>query len=149
MRIGQFRQCAFVRVILFTAIVVVFGAVRGWGQELGGAGTIQGTVKDPTGAPMTAVSVEISNPVTGFKRSGTTDAAGRFVFRNLPPNGYHLSVTAQGFAPYQKDVDVRSAVPLELTVPLALAGTALMAGIFGLFALRVLRSRVASGSARS
>jgi hypothetical protein len=131
MRIGQFRRCAFVRVILFIAIVVVFGAVRGWGQELGGAGTIQGTVNDPTGAPMTAVSVEITNPVTGFRRSGTTDAAGRFVFRNLPPNGYHLSVTAQGFAPYQKDVDVRSAVPIELTVPLALAGTTASVEVVG------------------
>jgi hypothetical protein len=131
MRIGQFRRCAFVRVILFTAIVVVFGAVRGWGQELGGAGTIQGTVNDPTGAPMTAVSVEITNPVTGFRRSGTTDTAGRFVFRNLPPNGYHLSVTAQGFAPYQHDVDVRSAVPIELTVPLALAGTTASVEVVG------------------
>ena len=36
-------------------------------QELGGAGTIQGTVKDPTGAVMQAVRVDISNPVSGFR----------------------------------------------------------------------------------
>ncbi len=35
-------------------------------QELGGAGTIQGTVKDPTGAGMAAVTVDLSNPVTGL-----------------------------------------------------------------------------------
>jgi hypothetical protein len=38
-------------------------------QGLGGAGTVQGTVKDPTGGVMQAVQVRISNPVT---RSGWT-----------------------------------------------------------------------------
>ena len=31
-------------------------------QELGGAGTLQGTVKDPTGGVMTAVTVNLSQP---------------------------------------------------------------------------------------
>ena len=43
--------------------------------------------------------VEISNPVTGFRRTTTTDASGKFVFSNLPPNPYHISVAAQGFEP--------------------------------------------------
>ena len=30
-------------------------------QELGGAGTLQGTVKDPTGGVMTAVTVNLSS----------------------------------------------------------------------------------------
>src|ERR1700682_3055955 len=91
-------------------------------QGLGGAGTVQGTVKDPTGGVMVAVTVDISNPVTGFKRSVTTDAAGKFVFRNLAPNPYHLEVTAQGFDPLKRDVDVRSAVPIDLDLSLTLAG---------------------------
>src|SRR4029453_7207937 len=115
---GQFRQHAIARMAVFAALVV-FGASSGFSQELGGAGTVQGTVKDPTGGVMAAVTVELSNPVTGLRRSATTDAAGRFVFRNLPPNPYHVSIAAQGFAPYSRDVDVRSAVPIELEVPLA------------------------------
>src|SRR6202163_318712 len=91
-------------------------------QGLGGAGTVQGTVKDPTGGVMVAVTVDISNPVTGFKRSATTDAAGKFVFRNLAPNPYHLEVTAQGFDSLKRDVDVRSAVPIDLDLSLTLAG---------------------------
>src|ERR671937_1381476 len=66
-------------------------------QELGGAGTIQGTVKDPTGGVMQAVEVKISNPVSGFARTATTDPAGHYVFNNLPPNPYHLTIQAQGF----------------------------------------------------
>jgi hypothetical protein len=55
-------------------------------QGLGGAGTVQGTVKDPTGGVMQAAQVKISNPVTGFARIATTDAAGKYVFNNLPPS---------------------------------------------------------------
>jgi len=89
-------------------------------QELGGAGTVQGLVKDPTGGVMVAVTVELSNPVTGFKRSSVTDTAGKFVFRNLPPNVYHVAVEAQGFQPLEKDVTVRTAVPIDLDLTLAL-----------------------------
>src|SRR6266699_474035 len=55
-------------------------------QGLGGAGTVQGTVKDPTGGVMQAVEVRISNKVSGFTRSTSTDAAGKYTFSNLPPN---------------------------------------------------------------
>jgi hypothetical protein len=93
-------------------------------QELGGAGTVQGSVKDPTGGAMVSVSVMLSNPVTGLKRTATTDSMGRFVFRNLPPNPYHISVSTQGFRDLEQDVDVRSAVPIDLDLKLALAGAA-------------------------
>src|SRR5438309_9110647 len=79
-----------------------------------GAGTIQGTVKDPTGGVMQSVEVKITNPVTGFMRTATTDAMGRYSFSNLAPNPYHVSVEAQGFQPLARDVDVRTGVPIML-----------------------------------
>src|ERR1700731_849037 len=100
-------------------------------QGLGGAGTVQGTVKDPTGGVMVAVTVDISNPVTGFKRSATTDAAGKFVFGNLAPNPYRLEGTAQGFNPLTRAVDVRSAVPVDLDLSLQLAGTTASVEVVG------------------
>ncbi len=127
---GDFRQRTFARVVFFMTLAVL-GASAGWSQELGGAGTVQGMVRDPTGAAMTAVTVELSNPVTGLRRSATTDSGGRFVFRNLPPNPYHVSIVAQGFALYSADVDVRSAVPIELDVPLSLAGTTATVDVVG------------------
>ena len=91
-------------------------------QGLGGAGTVQGAVKDPTGGVMQAVEVTISNPVSGFTRTATTDAAGRYMFSNLPPNPYHIAVDAQGFQTLERDVDVRTGVPITLDLTLALAG---------------------------
>jgi carboxypeptidase family protein len=91
-------------------------------QGLGGAGTVQGTVKDPTGGVMQAVQVRISNPVTGFSRTVTTDTTGRYVFSNLPPNPYHIIVDVQGFQTMERDVDVRTGVPITMDLTLALAG---------------------------
>ena len=80
---------------------------------------------------MVAVTVDISNAVSGFKRSTTTDSAGQFSFRNLPPNPYHLEIDAQGFAPMGRDVEVRSAVPIDLPITLALAGETTSVDVVG------------------
>src|ERR1700682_1303081 len=104
--------------VLLSLCSMAFAPASARAQGLGGAGTVQGTVKDPTGGVMVSVVVDLSNPVTGFKRSATTDEAGQFVFRNLPPNPYHLAISAQGFAPMGRDVDVRSAVPIDLPITL-------------------------------
>lgn len=121
MQTGSLRER--IRVAIAIAAMAVASVTAAPAQELGGAGTVQGTVKDPTGSPMAAVSVDVSNPVSGFKRSTTTDTAGKFVFRNLPPNNYHVQVTAQGFATFATDVTVRSPVPIDVAVALALANT--------------------------
>jgi len=71
---------------------------------------------------MQAVQVRISNPVTGYSRTATTDAAGKYVFSNLPPNPYHLTVEAQGFQTLERDVDVRTGVPITVNLTLAVAG---------------------------
>lgn len=110
--------------------LVTFAASIG-AQGLGGAGTVQGTVKDPTGGVMQAVPVRISNPVSGFSRTTTTDASGKYVFSNLSPNPYHLTVEAQGFQTLDRDVDVRTGVPITVDLTLALAGATTTVSVVG------------------
>jgi hypothetical protein len=98
-------------------------AVGASAQGLGGAGAIQGTVKDQTGAVVPGVTVQISNAVTSFKRSAVTDSAGAFAFTSVPKNPYHVSASISGFTPFEKDVEVRGAVPVILDVALTLAST--------------------------
>ena len=100
-------------------------------QGLGGAGTVQGTVKDPTGGVMASVTVTISNAVTGYTRSTTTDSAGKFTFRNLSPNNYHVAVTADGFQPGAKDIDVRTGVPITVELTLQLTGATAQVSVVG------------------
>jgi hypothetical protein len=127
------RRCVNLGSIALQVVVAVcvlgLGAARG--QELGGAGTVQGTVKDPTGGVMQSVEVSIGNPVSGFSRTTTTDAMGKYVFRNLAPNPYHISVMAQGFQTLERDVNVRTSVPIDVDLTLALAGTATSVDVVG------------------
>ena len=112
-------------------ICVGLSAAPTLAQGLGGAGTIQGTVKDPTGGVMQAVEVRISNPVSGFARTSTTDAAGKYMFGNLPPNTYHITVEVQGFQTLERDVNVRTAVPITVDLALALAGATSTVDVVG------------------
>src|SRR6266581_2408588 len=86
--------------------------------QLGNAGSIEGVVKDASGAVIAGAKVEISFPVTGYQRQTTTGSDGSFHFANVPFNPYHLTVTAEGFASYSQDVDVRSTVPTNLQISL-------------------------------
>src|SRR6202167_3815810 len=74
------------------------------------AGSIAGTVTDPTGAVVPGASVSINNPVSQYARTAVTDQVGRYQFTNVPLNPYHLTVSATGFGLVSQDVDVRSSV---------------------------------------
>lgn len=93
------------------------------GQSLGNAGTIEGTVTDPSGAIVAGAKVDVQNRLTGYKKTATTDASGAFRFPNVPLNSYHLEVDAAGFNPFQLDVSVRSAVAVPVKALLTLAGS--------------------------
>ncbi len=84
------------------------------------SGTVHGSVLDPSGAVIAGTVVTIQNPVSHYVRSATTDAQGKFEFANVPYNNYHLTALAAGFQPATQDINVRSAVPMELTINLAL-----------------------------
>lgn len=92
-------------------------------QSLGNAGTIQGSVVDPTGAVVPNAEVTLQNPVTGYKQAVKTEHDGTFRLVNIPPNQYHLEIDASGFSSYTKDLAVRTTVPITLNASLAIAGS--------------------------
>ncbi len=105
-----------------TVLVIAIFALCYNAVAQGTSGTIQGVVKDQSGAVVAGAKVEISNPVSGFRRETTTGGAGDFRFANIPFNPYHLAVTAKSFAPYAQDVDVRAAVPMAVDIALTVGG---------------------------
>ncbi len=122
----MYRSSSFARSRWMLVWLLVSAATLGArpviAQELGSAGTVQGVVKDSSGGVMVAVTVNLSNPVSGFTRDATTDSAGKFVFRNLAPNTYHLVIVVDAFQKLSRDVDVRNSLPIDLgTLTLALA----------------------------
>jgi len=106
----------------FVALFILSLSVGAHAQS-GSSTSISGNVVDSSGAVVPNAAVEIHNPVSAFARSTTTNSAGNFSFPNVPFNPYHLSVTANGFAPFSQDVDVRSLVAVSLSIHLKVAGS--------------------------
>ena len=86
------------------------------------AGTVRGTVTDPSGAVIPGAKVHLINEVSGFDRTATTDATGQFVFANVPFNPYRITVSANGFAPLSQSFEIRSVVGSTLNLVLHIAG---------------------------
>ncbi len=61
------------------------------------AGSISGTVKDPTGAVVPGASVVATNEANKAQRRLTSDSSGFFNFASLPPAPYSLRVSLKGF----------------------------------------------------
>ena len=96
----------------FLALGFLLAAAPAWAQ--GNSGSIEGVVKDPSGAGVGNAKVEISYVVSGLHREVITAPDGSFKFTNVPFNTYHTVVTAAGFGPFTQDVDVRSGVPVKV-----------------------------------
>ncbi|MDE3156924.1 MAG: TonB-dependent receptor [Acidobacteriota bacterium] len=100
-------------------------------QGLGGTGTVQGTVTDPSGAVIPGATVVLSNALAQFERQAVTDGQGAFAFTNVPQDTYALIVTLEGFQTVRRTVRVRSAVPIALDVELSLAATSTTVVVHG------------------
>jgi len=111
------------RLAALAALVLSLASLICQAQSGGSSGSVTGTVVDPTGAVVPNATVEIRNPVSGYDRSTSTDASGKFSFPNIPYNPYHLTVKAPDFAPYTQDVELRSSVPVNVAITLKVLGS--------------------------
>ena len=116
----SYQKSLSVALLLF---VYLAASINAHAQSGGNSSSITGTVLDPSGAVVPNATVELHNPVSAFERTTTTNSAGQFNIPNIPFNPYHLTVTGAGFAPYAQDVDVRSLVPVNLSIGLKVEGS--------------------------
>jgi Carboxypeptidase regulatory-like domain/TonB dependent receptor/TonB-dependent Receptor Plug Domain len=92
----------------------------GFGQSIN-SGTVSGTVSDPSGAVIAGAAVRLTNAVSGFNQSATTDNNGAFKFNSVPLNVYRMTLTAPGFTTVTQDVDVHSSLPTTVNIALKVA----------------------------
>ena len=82
-------------------------------------GVIQGTVADTTGASIPGVTIEARNIDTNQVRTQVTEGDGRFIFLQLPPGNYRLTITLAGFASVVQE-NVQLTVGQSITIPVVL-----------------------------
>ena len=85
-------------------------------------GGLEGLVFDPDAAVIAGATVKVTNKQTGFSRTTTTDAEGRWRFTVLPVGVYEIVVNAGEFAEYKSEVNVQGATTAQEDVFMSVKG---------------------------
>jgi Carboxypeptidase regulatory-like domain/TonB dependent receptor len=105
--------------VLITALTASLLAAATARAQIGGSGSIQGTVLDGSGATLPGATVTATNVATGVATTRVTTEAGVYVLSPLPPGEYRVEVTLDGFRPFKQEnvvVDALGVVGLNVTL---------------------------------
>src|SRR3954470_10697582 len=106
---------------LLVILVIALSAPNYVVAQIGGSGSINGTIFDPTGAVVPNATVVAKNIATGVETTRQTTDAGLYVISPLPPGEYTITVTVSGFQTLIQEkiiVDALSNVGLNLNLKL-------------------------------
>ncbi len=109
-------------VLRFALLLLLFPVLSQASFAQARIGTVQGTIKDPTGALVPNAKVTISQPVTGYNQTTQTDQQGSFKLVNIPFNTYKVRAEAPDFEPVEESIDLESNIPTSLDLSLSLSG---------------------------
>jgi TonB-dependent Receptor Plug Domain len=98
--------------LFFLCIMPVFGQSN--------SGELHLNVTDPSGLPV-KTSVQIASEANQYQKSFLTDQQGNLVVKRLPFGVYRIEVQQTGFADFTESVEIRSGLPAEHTIKLALS----------------------------
>jgi hypothetical protein len=85
-------------ILLPLLVTACFAVSRLASGQASTAGTLSGTVADPSGAVVPGAALTISQPATGYSRTITAGGDGAYSFPDLSAGQYILTVKAKGFA---------------------------------------------------
>ncbi len=86
--------------------------------------SLEGNIKDPTGALIAGAQVRVTNTATQMVVVLATDGSGRFLAPSLPPGPYTITVEATGFKKAERGgitLEVNQSARLEITMVLGSA----------------------------
>lgn len=98
-RTGDLRKRILRGLLFFSATVVSSRSPEAIAQS--GAGTIQGTVQDATGAVIPNAKVQIVSTGTAIATDATSNDRGFYVVPGLFAGPYRITITAEGMSPYE------------------------------------------------
>ena len=105
---------------LVLGVLLLAGPVTAQEQR----GSIEGIVKDSSGAVLPGVTVEARNPAGGAVATSITDATGAYRFPALPPGEYEVTADLQGFTPHHVRVPLGLGQLKKIDITMNIAGVA-------------------------
>jgi hypothetical protein len=92
--------------------------------------SLHGTVVDPGGAVTPQADITLTNRESGFKQTRKSNAEGEYSFQQIPPGKYLVSITAAGFAPQERQVELLVNQVGRLDVSLTLQASSASVEVF-------------------
>ncbi|HYP06808.1 MAG TPA: TonB-dependent receptor [Bryobacteraceae bacterium] len=83
--------------------------------------TVRGLVVDAQGSPISEAIVSVQNALTGFSSQAFTSDSGEYQMTNIPFQSYVISATKDGFSRSTQTMSLRTNIPQQLTIQLAVA----------------------------
>jgi hypothetical protein len=105
--------------ILAVSLLMALSSISVRGQVT--TADLVGTIRDNTGAVVSAVRITLTNDATGVARSTVADQEGNYIFTSLQPGRYTLSAEAPGFRKVERtgvelQVNQRAQIDIDLQV---------------------------------
>lgn len=85
--------------------------------------SIQGDVKDPSGAGVAKAKIELVNTATGATAVATSDESGNYSFVSLAPGRYKITAESAGFSRSEADVTLLTAQNLNVPITFKVGST--------------------------
>ncbi|MBA2340145.1 MAG: carboxypeptidase regulatory-like domain-containing protein, partial [Pyrinomonadaceae bacterium] len=99
-------------------LLIMIMATAAYAQS---SGVVRGSVADASGAAVVGASVTLENANDNYRQTVSSDKEGRYTFVNVPFNSYTLTVTQAGFTAARDEVALRTSLPVERDITLAVA----------------------------
>src|SRR5882724_4889515 len=102
---------------LCLCLLVLLGTAHLWADV---TGSIQGYVRDSSGAVITGAHVVVTEVTTNVSREATTDSQGAYIFLALSPGRYKIIATMTGFQQStvnNVDLSVNAKLSFDVTLP--------------------------------
>jgi len=108
---------------LLFVVWLLCGAMLALAQETG-SGTIEGTVRDQSGAAIPNAGVSITQMTTGLQRTTKTNNVGFYVFQALILGPYSINVTAPDMETYVGTMTLQAGQTAQVDVPMKVGSSA-------------------------
>ncbi|MBI3681982.1 MAG: carboxypeptidase regulatory-like domain-containing protein [Acidobacteria bacterium] len=115
----------FALLTISVGVLLTLSATPAWAQATS-TSTVTGQVTDPLSAVIMGAEVRLVDVSTNATRATSTNESGRYVFINLEPGFYNLTVSKEGFTQAKvqgQKVEVGSTLTLNLTLQIGATTT--------------------------
>src|SRR3984885_5748133 len=109
--------------LVLLLVVCVGNSLPAWAQSTS-TGTVAGSVSDPTGAVVAGAAVTLTDIATNTPRTTTTNTSGRYIYVDVNPGIYSITVGKAGFTTSKtENQEVKIGASLTIDLSLQVGGS--------------------------